>query len=1109
MDSTSDSSGTLFVKEDELVYQKGPSSGKSGGFRTQVFRHSSSSLRVVVCNTPQPLFSLGIYVPTAPSNDKGLPHTLEHLVFCGSARFPHRGYLDALANCNFSQGTNAWTYEDCTCYTLSAASEEALGNVLPVYLDHVLSPLLRDDQFITEVYHYDENGKENGVVFSEMVSSENEENELSEFHLVRMLFPPRSIYGCSYGGLTPEIAKLSNQEIIEYHRQFYDANNLTVVLAGPFSDGFVNDVLQKIPANIIQSKGRDSRAQTDCSPPPASQPQSKHVPFPAADADMGSVKFGWRGPPSEDVETLTALNILLAYLAEEVSSPLSQRFVERTSPLASYVHYDAKPSIPSTLFLLFGGVPYPNGEDDDGSIASGEDDSGSEYETGSEDEDTGAEEAEDPDIPHLFEEDYFKGLLMKELQRIHDTRFDGDEQVLEKAAQQFGQKLALRIEDQPDETIQEFLCWDIVASHFSPGHDGKFAIGSRANIFDTIAELAFKPIAFWLELLKNWLIDGTAYHVVMVPDPELALQLENERKGIERANAANIEDKEAHRKLIEQAVEANKVDLPEELKRAIPLADPSKTAQLPHTMELVTPPTPLGPVSLVQVVQSETDFPDIRLHLPMGALPEELRPYVLLFHGLMLSTDFVLPAGMVYDTDTSPLTAERRIGYAMLDRRLADLTCSREDSVGISMENFAFSWIDELYVMTMRLPELNFDTTVRWMLQAFVFAEFTAERIISVAQHLLSDLYKSKREGEVVLSAVVTRLSSKEQQPGKPRWIETHIGLVEQERVLTQIISEAKKGSHAAISKKLEEIKNVLIQGAGGFLSLGIPAGKECQNYVDCFSREWSACVSGYLDRLEHPTPLQPLLATGGPFPMPRESRLPKLDAPLQVHIPMKALQASYTSICLECDLCMAPSSPQNFEKELSTLPALDYYALRMLVELLHRVDGPLFNAVRGKGYAYGAHFTINPWSHQLAFVCNRASDAPRAILEMRKLVEDLEENWADYVSDFEIGMTRSTIVYQSTAAQATSENIMSTSINSGIYGFGSARRQNLWRNVHLSAITQEHLRRVYKAHLRRFLDPKHPVIAVILTPTDTELLPELGVFERKALEDIDKFKLY
>ncbi|KAJ2083604.1 hypothetical protein H4R24_000662 [Coemansia sp. RSA 988] len=1109
MDSIKESDSALFIKEDELVYQNGPTSGKSG-FRTQVFRHSSSSLRVVVCNTPQPLFSLGIYVPTAPINDKGLPHTLEHLVFCGSTRFPHRGYLDALANCNFSQGTNAWTYEDCTCYTLSAASEEALGNVLPVYLDHVLSPLLRDDQFITEVYHYDENGKENGVVFSEMVSCENEENELSEFHLVRMLFPSKSIYGCSYGGLTPEIAKLNNQEIIEYHRQFYDANNLTVVLVGPFSDGFEQEVLQKLPADIIQSNGSDSRSQTDCSPPPANQPQSKHVPFPAADADMGSLKFGWRGPPSEDVETLTALNILLAYLSEDMSSPLSQRFVERTSPLASYVCYDAKPSIPSTLFLSFGGVPYPNGEDDDDSAESGGDDSGSEYETGSENEEAGAEEEkEDPDIPHLFEEDYFKGLLMKELQRIHDTRFDGDEDALKKAAQQFGQKLALRIEDQPDETIQEFLCWDIVASHFSPGHDGKFAIGSRANIFDTIADLASKPIAFWLELLNSWLLGGTAYHVVMVPDPGLALQLENERKEIERANAANIEDKEAHKTLIAQAVEANKVDLPEELRRAIPLADPSKTAQLPHTMELITPPAELGPLSLVQVVQSETDFPDIRLHLPMGALSEELRPYVLLFHGLTFSADFVLPAGMIYDTDTRPLTAERRIGYAALDRRLADLTCSREDSVGISMENFAFSWIDELYVMTMRLPDFNFDITVRWLLQAFIFAEFTAERIVSVAQHLLSDLNKTKRDGEVVLNAVITRLSSKEQEPGKPRWIETHIGLVEQERVLRQIISESKKGCHDVISNKLDEIKRVLIQNVSGFLSLGIPAGKDCQDYVDCFAHEWRTCVSGYLDASEHPMQSRPSLTTDGPFPMPHESRLPKLDAPLQVHIPMKALQASYASICLECDLCMAPSSMQNFEKELSTLPALDYYALKMLVELLHRIDGPLYNAVRGKGYAYGAHFTMNMWTRQLAFVCNRASDASRAILEMRKLVEDLEENWSNYVSDFEIGMTRSTIVYKSTAAQATSENVMSTSISSGIYGFGSVRRQNLWRNVHLSAVTQDHLRKVYKAHLRRFLDPNHPVIAVILTPIDTELLPELGTFECKTLEDIDKLKLY
>ncbi|KAJ1783874.1 hypothetical protein LPJ59_006475, partial [Coemansia sp. RSA 2399] len=160
----------LFAKEGSDIFIQKSSSSGSDGIRTSVYKHFESNMRVVVCRVPSPIYTLNIYVPTAVTDNKGLPHTLEHLIFCGSKRYPARGYVDLLAAHNFSRGTNAWTANDHTCYTLDAASEDAVANVLPVFLDHVLNPLLHEDQFVTEVYHYDVTGKEQGVVFSEMAA---------------------------------------------------------------------------------------------------------------------------------------------------------------------------------------------------------------------------------------------------------------------------------------------------------------------------------------------------------------------------------------------------------------------------------------------------------------------------------------------------------------------------------------------------------------------------------------------------------------------------------------------------------------------------------------------------------------------------------------------------------------------------------------------------------------------------------------------------------------------------------------------------------------------------------------------------------------------------
>ena len=73
------------------------------GQDVSLFRHAASGIRVALCPVPGPLCKADIVIPTECSDNGGLPHCLEHLVFMGSQRFPSRGYLDKLANLCISQ----------------------------------------------------------------------------------------------------------------------------------------------------------------------------------------------------------------------------------------------------------------------------------------------------------------------------------------------------------------------------------------------------------------------------------------------------------------------------------------------------------------------------------------------------------------------------------------------------------------------------------------------------------------------------------------------------------------------------------------------------------------------------------------------------------------------------------------------------------------------------------------------------------------------------------------------------------------------------------------------------------------------------------------------
>lgn len=72
--------------------------------------------------------------------------------------------------------------------------------LLPVYLDHILFPTLKESQFITEVHHINGDGNDGGVVYCEMQEHESKPKELVRWSLVERLFDRSSGYASETGG---------------------------------------------------------------------------------------------------------------------------------------------------------------------------------------------------------------------------------------------------------------------------------------------------------------------------------------------------------------------------------------------------------------------------------------------------------------------------------------------------------------------------------------------------------------------------------------------------------------------------------------------------------------------------------------------------------------------------------------------------------------------------------------------------------------------------------------------------------------------------------------------------------------------------------------------
>lgn len=324
-----------------------------------------TGITVIIAGVEGPLVNGFFSLATEAADDDGLPHTLEHLIFLGSERYPYKGILDLVANRCMAQGTNAWTDTDHTCYTVYTAGDAGMLTLLPIYLDHILRPTLTEQGFITEVHHIDGNGEDAGVVYCEMQGRENNAGSRCELQLMRAMYPG-SGYSAETGGIMANLRNSTdNIKVRNFHKKFYRPENLTIVLAGQIEAEDVFKALAVVEDDIIAQREKESEAHEEWVKPwqtiPAKPLYAEYnVKWPADTEDCGQVLFGWRGPilaNSSALKELTSCAILLRYLCDTAAAPLQRCLVEKEDALAGDISYNLTENMASLIKIELDNVP--------------------------------------------------------------------------------------------------------------------------------------------------------------------------------------------------------------------------------------------------------------------------------------------------------------------------------------------------------------------------------------------------------------------------------------------------------------------------------------------------------------------------------------------------------------------------------------------------------------------------------------------------------------------------------------------------------------------------------------------------------------------------------
>ncbi|CAN7304396.1 insulinase family protein [Devosia sp. LjRoot3] len=300
--------------------------------QAQLFRHKKTGAEVLSLVNDDENKVFGVTLKTPPDDSTGIAHILEHSVLCGSRKYPVKKPFVELLKGSMHTFLNAMTFPDKTAYPVASANLKDFYNLVDVYLDAVFFPLLTEDTFAQEGWHYELDSLDaplvyKGVVFNEMKGVFSSPDSVMHDQTQRALYPD-TIYGLSSGGDPKDIPALTYEQFKRFHTKFYHPSNARVVFSGDDAPEKRLEILDEV---FSQFDAAPVDADIALQPRWNAPRQVSGAYAGTVDAEKrrdGMASVNWMiDPPSGREETLS--HGLLSYLlAGNAAAPLRKKLTE-------------------------------------------------------------------------------------------------------------------------------------------------------------------------------------------------------------------------------------------------------------------------------------------------------------------------------------------------------------------------------------------------------------------------------------------------------------------------------------------------------------------------------------------------------------------------------------------------------------------------------------------------------------------------------------------------------------------------------------------------------------------------------------------------------------
>jgi presequence protease len=299
--------------------------------RARLFRHGRSGAELLSLENEDENKVFGINFRTPPPDSTGVPHIMEHAVLGGSRRFPVREPFVELLKGSLKTFVNAFTFPDKTGYPVASQNVQDFYNLIDVYMDAVLYPLILPRTLQQEGWHYSLESLDaplnyKGIVFNEMKGAYSSPDSVLNRYSQQSLFPGH-VYGLDSGGDPQVIPDLTYEQFRSFHDTYYHPSNARIFFYGDddpdmrlqLMDGYLKDFsYQKIESTI-------PRMQRFTEP--------RRVTYPYSVGEDGAASkhmltINWLLDESRDPQVALGLHILAHILIGTPASPLRKALID-------------------------------------------------------------------------------------------------------------------------------------------------------------------------------------------------------------------------------------------------------------------------------------------------------------------------------------------------------------------------------------------------------------------------------------------------------------------------------------------------------------------------------------------------------------------------------------------------------------------------------------------------------------------------------------------------------------------------------------------------------------------------------------------------------------